>query len=186
MVFLSLILALAPDGLDTERAANIEREQAKEVAAVSERYGHKKSTELSREERAAMVRELAAAEKKVLEKFGVSQREWARQQIGRSRLEAAQVKEAVRRLEAQERAAAEQEAAERAAAALKEVSIQRGISDENPVTLEQREGEQPVVEQGLPAEFQNDQQAAAESDALEKTATPEAAPARPAGKGTKR
>lgn len=183
----SLLLALAPEEFNADRIATIEREQAKEAAAVSEKYGNKKSTELSREERAAMVRDLAAADRKVLDKHGMSARDWARVQINKSKDQASQVQRATKAQEEQERARAAAEQAEAERAGQKEIQIQRGISEETPVTLEEREGAAPVVEQGLPAEYEKDQSAAAESDALENSAeTPAPKPAPKSGRGRKR
>lgn len=168
VVHASLLLAVAltvgPD-LDPQRAAAIEYEQAKETAAVEAKYGNKKSTELSREERVQMIRDLAAAQGKVLDKYGVSPRDWARAQMARSREEAAQVKEATKALEAKEKAAA---AAKENEPGQREITVQRGISDDNPVVLEEREGAAPVVEQGLPPEYSKDQSDLAESEAAGK------------------
>lgn len=173
----AISLALAPDDFDAERAAAIEREQAKETAAVGARYGNKKSTELSREERAQMIRDQQTAEKQVLEKYGMTAKEWARAQMNRTRDQASQVKEANKALETKEKAAAEKASAEKAGGP-KEIVIQRGISEENPVVLEETEGATPVVEKGLPAEYDKDQNAATESDSVEKAAE---APAPKAG-----
>lgn len=183
----ALLLALAPEEFNADRIATIEREQAKEAAAVSEKYGNKKSTELSREERAAMVRDLAAADRKVLDKHGMSQRDWARVQINKSKDQSAQVRQATRAQEDQERARAAAEKAEAERAGQKEIQVQRGISDETPVTLEEREGAAPIVEQGLPAEYEKDQSAAAESDAVESAAdAPAPKPAPKAGRGSRK
>jgi hypothetical protein len=128
-----------------------------------------RETELTREERAQMIRDLNAAETKVLEKYGVSQREWARSSINRSRDQAEAVKQAAHAQEAREKADAE-----KAAAAKKdegrEIVVQKGFSDESPVVLEEKEGAQPVVEQGLPKDYESDQAAASEQDSLEKSA----------------
>jgi len=113
----------------------------------------------------------------VLEKYGVTAKEWARAQMNRSRAQAGQVKEANKTLEAKEKAAAERAAAEQARGP-KEIVIQKGISEENPVVLEETEGSTPIVEKGLPAEYDKDQSAASESDTLEKAAD---APAPKAG-----
>ena len=180
---LALSLTLAPDEFDAERAASIEREQAKETAAVTAKYGNKKSTELSRDERAQMIRDQSAAEQKVLDKYGVSPKEWARAQMNRSREQADQVRQANKALEAKEKAAAEKAAAEKAGGP-REIVIQRGISEENPVTLEETENATPVVEQGLPKDFENDQNAATESDSVEKAT--EAPATKSTGKSGKR
>ncbi|MER2564799.1 MAG: hypothetical protein ABTQ32_29000 [Myxococcaceae bacterium] len=168
-IALALSLTLAADEFDAERAASIEREQAKEAAAVTAKYGNRKSTELSRDERSEMIREQAAAQQKVLDKYGVSPKEWARAQMNRSREQADQVRQATRALEAKEKAAAEKAQAEKTGGP-KEIVIQRGISEDQPVTLEESENATPVVEQGLPKDFENDQNAASESDAVEKAA----------------
>ncbi|MBL8917598.1 MAG: hypothetical protein JNJ54_01960 [Myxococcaceae bacterium] len=181
LLAVALCLELAPDEFDAERAATIEREQAKESAAINEKYGNKKSTELSREERSAMIRDQQAAEKKVLDKYGVSQKEWARAQMNRTRDQAAQVREADKALEAKEKAA---EKAKAEKGGPKEIVIQKGISDDNPVVLEERESATPVVEHGLPKDFESDQAAATESDSAEKAA--EAPAPRATGKGGKK
>ncbi|MBE2249490.1 MAG: hypothetical protein IAE78_08060 [Myxococcus sp.] len=177
----AVALALAPDDFDAERAAAIEREQAKQTAAVEAKYGNKKSTELTREERAQMIRDQAAAQNQVLEKYGISAKEWGRAQMNRSREQVEQVKQAARALEAREQAAAQKARAE-SASEPKEIVIQKGISEDNPVTLEERQGETPAVEKGLPSDYERDQSAAADSDAVNKT---EAGPA-PKGKGGKK
>lgn len=162
----AVCLGLAPDEFDAERAATIEREQAKQTAAVGAKYGNKKSTELTSEERSQMIRDQQTAEKQVLEKYGVTAKEWGRAQMNRTREQAAQVKEATQTLEAKEKAA-EKANAEKASGP-KEIVIQKGISEENPVVLEETEGATPVVEKGLPAEYEKDQSAATDSDSVEK------------------
>lgn len=183
MVFTAL-LALGLGQFDAERLATIEREQAKETAAVQAKYGNKKSTELSRDERAQMIRDLNAAEAKVLDKYGMSQREWARAQINRTREQADAVKQASKDQEAREKAAAEQ-AAKAQKDEGREVVVQKGFSDESPVVLEEKEGAVPVVEQGLPKDYENDQAAASEQDSLEKSADAPA-PKATGGKSGKR
>jgi hypothetical protein len=180
----TIVIALGLGQFDAERLATIEREQARETAAVQAKYGNKKSTELSREERAQMIRDLNAAEAKVLDKYGVSQREWARAQINRTREQADAVKQAAKAQEAREKAEAE-----RAAKAQKdenrEVVVQKGFSDESPVVLEEKEGAQPVVEQGLPKDYEADQASASEQDSLEKS-TDAPTPKATGGKSGKR
>ncbi|MDX2013527.1 MAG: hypothetical protein SFW67_25265 [Myxococcaceae bacterium] len=167
-MFLAVLFASILGQFDAERLASIEREQAKETAAVQAKYGNKKSTELSREERAQMIRDLNAAEAKVLDKYGLSQREWARAQINRTREQADAVKQASKEQEAREKAAAEQ-AAKAQKDEGREVVVQKGFSDESPVVLEEKEGAQAVVEQGLPKDYESDQAAASEQDSLEKS-----------------
>ncbi|MCA2977631.1 MAG: hypothetical protein INH41_24930 [Myxococcaceae bacterium] len=178
-----IVVTLSLGQLDVERQATIAREQARETAAVTAKYGNKKSTELSTEARAQLIRDLNAAEAKVLDKYGVSQRDWARAQMNRTREQAEAVKQAAQRQEAAEKAAAEQ--AERAQPAGAEVPLQRGFNDESPVILEEKASAQPIVEQGLPADYQRDQADAAEQDSLEK-APGATMPKAPAGKAPAR
>lgn len=159
-----LVACLVLGEFDAARQATIEREQAKESAAVSAKYGNKKSSELSRDERTQMIREQAEAEKKVLDKYGVSQKEWIRQQAGRSRDQAQQVKDAAKALEETEKAA---KATASDPNAPQEVTVQKGFSDEKPVVLEEKPGT-TTVEQGLPDDYVNDQNAAQEADSFEK------------------
>lgn len=175
----AVCLSLAPDEFDAERAAAIEREQAKQTAAVGAKYGNKKSTELNSQERSQMIRDQQAAEKQVLDTYGVTAKEWARAQMNRTREQAALVKQANQALDAKEKAAAEKASAEKASGP-KEIVIQKGISEESPVVLEETEGATPVVEKGLPTDYEKDQAAATESDSLQKAAD---APAPKAGAG---
>lgn len=161
----AVCLSLSLGEFDAARAASIERDQAKENAAVNAKYGNKKSSELSPDERRQLIKEQADAERKVLDKYGVSQKDWIREQAMRSREQAAQVKDAVKAIEEQEKKAAEKA---QKAETPQEIQIQRGISEDKPVVLEEKAGAAPAVEQGLPADYQADQSAAEEADSFEK------------------
>ena len=163
---LCLLLAAAPDDLSPEKAAVIEREQAKATSAVAEKYGNKKPNELSRDERSQMIRDQAKAEKQVLEKNGVEAKAWARYGAKQSREDLAKTKAATKALDAKEKA--DEEAAKHVAAPPKtadEVGVQRGGNEENPVVLEENENSTPTVETSLPADYQADQAAAAGTEA---------------------
>jgi hypothetical protein len=56
--------------------------------------------------------------------------------------------------------------------------VQRGFNDEHPVVLEEKPGAAPVVEKGLPQDYNDDQAAAGMTDT-----SSQAAPAKGAGKG---
>lgn len=185
---LSLCLALVADEpIPAEKAAVIERAQARAQAEVSAKYGNKKSTELSQDERRQMVKDQAAAEKAVLEKHDVDAKQWARESLKKDRAQYAEGQQRVKDLEAKEKADEEKRKAE--ANASKEVEVQRGITDDSPVTLDEKpneEGKVPV-EQGLPPEAINDLQSVA-TEGGEPGAAPaveEAPAAKPArgGKG---
>ncbi len=174
--FLILVLALGADPIPPEKAAQIEFDERKAQAEVTARYGNKQLSELSQEERRQLTKDRAAAEAKVLDKHGVDAKQWARESIKRDRGEYAEGQARVKELIAKEKA--EAEAAEKAKQAPTEVQVQKGFSDENPVTLEERPGEGPSVEKGLPGEVTADQAAAAEQDRLESSApSPGTAPA---------
>ncbi len=186
----TLCLALVADEATTpDKAAVIERQEQKAQAEVSAKYGNKKPTELSREDRKAMDQDLANASKAVLEKNGVDPKQWARDSLKRDRSEYAKTKELVKDLEAKDKAAEEKRKAD--ANAPKEVEVQRGVSEENPVTLDEKPNEEGVVpvEKGLPPEAQQEQDAAAGQDSAGGSsagpAAEEAPKAKP-GKGARR
>ncbi|HEY0883192.1 MAG TPA: hypothetical protein VGD87_16770, partial [Archangium sp.] len=71
---LSLVIVtiiLSADEVAPDKAAAIELEQQKAQSEVSAKYGNKKLSELSQDERRQMVRDSVEADKKVLEKNGV-------------------------------------------------------------------------------------------------------------------
>lgn len=186
----ALVIALAltaDDGISLETQAQIEREQEKAQAEVAKKYGNKKSSELSPDERRQMIKDQAEAERQVLEKAGVDPKQYARDSIKRSRSDYAKQKELVKELVEKEKAAAA-EALKKANEKLKEkdIEVQRGISDENPVTVDEKENTdgKPAVEQGLPSDADSDQAAAQEQDRLENMGSAESAP-KSTGKGGK-
>lgn len=181
----TLCLALVADEpVAPEKAAVIERGQQKAQAEVSAKYGNKKATELSPDERKAMAKDLADADKAVLDKNGVDPKQWARESIKKDRDSYARGKQLVKELEEKEKAAEAKKQAE--ANAPKEVAVQRGVSEENPVTLDDQpsaDGQVPV-EKGLPPEAQQELEALS---SMEGTAPTEEAP-KPApkpGKGSR-
>lgn len=184
---LSLCLALVADEpIPAEKAAVIERAQSKAQAEVSAKYGNKKSTELSQDERRQMVKDQAAAEKAVLEKHGVDAKQWARESLKRDRAQYADNQQRVKDLETKEKADEEKRKAE--ANAPKEIDVQRGINDGSPVTLDDKPNEegQVPIEQGLPPEAIQDLQSVASEGGEQPpaAAAPEAPAPKPAkGKG---
>jgi hypothetical protein len=184
---ISLCLALAVDEpLAPEKAAKIEREEQKAQAEVSAKYGNRKPTELSREERRALDKDLADASKAVLEKNGVDPKEWARDSLKKSRDDYARTKDLVKDLEEKEKAEAAKKKAE--ADAPKEVEVQRGVSEENPVTLDEKPNEAGVVpvEKGLPPEAQAEQNSLSGQEGASAPAEEAPAPKPAKGKGSRR
>jgi hypothetical protein len=142
------------------QVADIEHDQAKANAALQLKHGNMKPSELSLDERRALIREQAAAEKQILEKHGVSEKEWALGKQRQSRDERAQVKAAGEALKAKDQADAENAAKPKEERA---VHVQKGFSDENPVVLEEKEGT-VAVERELPPDAKADLEAAAAAD----------------------
>jgi hypothetical protein len=151
--------AASANRVPADQAAAIALDQKAAQAEVQKKYGNKKPSELSNEERSQMIREQAAAEQRVLDKYGVDAKAWALQQMAQSPQEAAAQK-------AREQALADQrqkdaEAKAKAQAGDQEIQIQRGFSDGNPVTLEEKKVDGVPVEEGLPPDAVADQAEAA-------------------------
>jgi hypothetical protein len=145
----TLILSLSAGAdLTPEKAAEIANDQAKAQAAVSAKYGNKKSTELTPDERRAMIKDQADADRKALDKHGISVKDWARYEQTQGRADYAAQKTAVKQLQEKEKAAAAA-AAKGDAAGPKEIPIQRGFSDENPVVMEEKKGAAPRVDTSI-------------------------------------
>lgn len=181
---LTLVIALGAEPIPPDKAAQIERDQQKAQKAVDAKYGNKKLSELSADERRQLTKDRAEADAKVLDEHGVNAKQWARESLKKDRAQYADGKERVKALVEKEKADAE--AAEKAKqAGTGEVQVQKGFSDENPVTLEEQQGGEPIVEKGLPSEVAADEAAAAEQDRLEGNAFSESnkAAASPAPKG---
>ena len=140
-------LALAEE-LTPEQVASIRRDEKAAMERVNEAHGNKKSSELSTDERRQMIQEQQAAIDGVMEKHGVSRKDYARQtaRMGPKQNEA--VDAAEKELVAKEKAA---EAAKTQPKEAEEVQVQQGFSDANPVMLEEEAGATPIVEEGLPA-----------------------------------
>lgn len=148
-----VVLLLGADPVPPDQAAAIALDQKAAQAEVQKKYGNKPASELTNAERAQMIRDQAAAEQKVLEKHGVDAKTWAREQMERSPQQAAAAK-------AREQALADQrqkEAEAKAKAGDQEVQVQRGFSDANPVTLEEKKADGVSVEEGLPSDAAADQ-----------------------------
>ena len=182
----ALLLSLVVGAIPASEAAAIEREQEKNQAEVTAKYGDRKSSEMSGDERREMMKDQAEADQKVLDKHGVDKKEWASSQSHRSRDERAEVKsEKAKQAEVEKKKAeAEAEAKKKAAAQpAKPVEIQRGISDENPVVLEEKAGSGPIIERGLPADAKADDDAAKAAGGAPASGDGAEKPAGKSGKG---
>ncbi len=158
---LSLLLRAETKAPDSAR---IEYEQAEAQKAVDAKYGNKKASELTHDETVAKIRDQAEAEAKVLSKYGISVKEWARESLSKNRAALADQKAGVKAVAKGEAEAAE--AAKKASHEVpQEIIVQRDISESNPVILEEKKVTgPPMVEQGLPPEAQEDELIAREVD----------------------
>lgn len=104
-------VALAAE-LTPQELALIKREEQKAVEQVNAAHGNKKPSELSSEERRQIIEEQQRASREVLEKYGVSPKDYAKASSNMAGGQRAQV-------EAEERALAAKEEEERRAAATK-------------------------------------------------------------------
>lgn len=145
-------LSLAQEELDAEKVARIRRDEQAALKEVNEKHGNKKSSELSNEERRQVIEEQSEASAKVMDKHGVTAKEYQRHTARLGPEGNAEVAAATKRLEAEEQAKKDAEAKRQAEP--KEISIQQGISEKNPVQLEGDTGTEsaPLVEQGVAAE----------------------------------
>lgn len=148
-------LALAEEELTPEKIAAIRRDEKAAQAKVDAASGNRKSSEMSTEERRQSIRDQQAAGLGVLEKHGVSDKEYSRRVARMTPAERDAVDRAEKKLEAEEKAKREAEqkklqGEESEARAPEDIPIQEGFSEENPVELEASEEAGNVVEQGLP------------------------------------
>ncbi len=106
LVCLLTALAVHAEDLTPEKRAQLQRDQQKAGEAIEKKYGNKKSSELSADERRSLMKEKAAAERDVLEKAGVDPKEFARSSTKMGRDEKTRTDDAMKDLEAKEAAAA--------------------------------------------------------------------------------
>jgi len=162
-----LSLAARAQDLDPAKAAQIEHDQQKEYDKIDEKHGNKAPNEMSSDERRDIIRERAEAEQKVFDKQGVDRRDYTRYNntLGRDGLAAkkAASEKLAQKDEAEKKAKEAQKNDPNAPRDPKDIPIQRGFSDQNPVTLEEKKAGAGgiVVEHGLPPEAEADQAAAA-------------------------
>lgn len=182
-------LALAEEELTPEKIAAIRRDEKAAQAKVDAASGNRKSSEMSNEERQKSIRDQQSAGLGVMEKHGVSDKEYARRVARMTPEEREAVDRAEKKLEAEEKAKREaeqkkQQGEEAEARDPDDIPIQQGISDENPVELEASEGAGNVVEEGLPPGEQGVDEAPADASMVPVEEMP-AAPA-PKSKGRKK
>jgi hypothetical protein len=104
-----------------EDVAKIQFEQQKANADIDKKYGNKKPSELSNDERREMMKEKAAAERDVLDKHGVSAKDFARTQAKQSLDDRAKTRDANDKLQ-------------------KDASAKKPAADDNGVIIEKGNG----------------------------------------------
>lgn len=100
------VTAFAGDDLTPDQRAKLLNDQKKAGAAVEKKYGNKKPSELTPDERRALAKEKADAEREVLDKAGVDAKEFARSTMKMGRDEKADTDAAQKKLEAADKEAA--------------------------------------------------------------------------------
>lgn len=145
IVLAASTLAFAGDISPAKNAA-IKRDREKAMKKIDEKYGNKK---LTKAEMNAKAKEQNDAEAKVLDQHGVSAKDYGRNDAKMSSSERAENSKAEEALKKQDEAAAKAAAAGKKDGA-KEITVQKGFSEENPTVMDEKEGAPPVVEKGLP------------------------------------
>ncbi len=101
MLALLVAVSLAAEPLTPERAAQIRADTEAGKAEVLKQYGNKKQSELTSDERRAVLRAQMEAERKALEKAGVEPAAWVRYEQTLGRAEYAKLKAADKALKDQ-------------------------------------------------------------------------------------
>lgn len=144
----SLLLAppaLAEDeGLTPEKVAAIQRDEAAAQAKVNEEHGNRKPSEMSNAERGQAIRDQQKESAKVMEKHGVSAKEFANFTARMTPEDNQRAANESKRLDDKAKADKEAEAKKRKGDG--EVHIQQGFSDADPVELESADGAEPSVD----------------------------------------
>ena len=181
---LALAALVTAGDLSLDETAQITVEQEQARAEVVKKYGSKPNSELSQAERREMTKDLAEAQQKVLDKHGVDAKSFERQALKRSRDEYAQQQATAKKLRDDAKNPKDQPGKK----APKDVTIQRGVSDENPVTVEENEipEGQVQVERELPPEAASDDAEVKEAERLESmdTGGGDSKPSKPAPKSS--
>jgi hypothetical protein len=149
LVLPGLALAQESTELTPEKVAEIRRDETQARAKVDAEFGNRKPSEMSSEERALAIEKQQAASSSVMEKHGISAKDYARYEARMGPEANARAKAEEKRLEEQAAQAAKQSGPTGEKAA-EDVAVVNGFSDEDPVELEAEEGAEPVVDVGIP------------------------------------
>ena len=137
---------LAPAGeLTPEQVARVRRDEKAALERVNAAHGNRKPSEMDNAERRKVIQEQQEAVQEALENNGVTAKDYARHTARMGPKGNAEVEEAAKRLEEQEKQKAAETKKEPG-----EIQVQAGFGENNPVTLEEQEGAGPTVEVGIP------------------------------------
>ncbi|NRD63580.1 hypothetical protein HRD49_17655 [Corallococcus exiguus] len=144
----SLVLATPAlaeeEGLTPEKVAAIQRDEFAAQAKVNEEHGNRKPSEMSNAERGQAIRDQQKESAKVMEKHGVSAKEFASFTARMKPEDNQRVANEAKRLD--DKAKAEKEAEAKKRKGDGEVHIQQGFSDSDPVEMESADGAEPSVD----------------------------------------
>ncbi|RKH04188.1 hypothetical protein [Corallococcus carmarthensis] len=144
LVLATPALAAEEEGLTPEKVAAIQRDEAAAQAKVNADFGNRKPSEMSNAERGQSIRDQQKESAKVMEKHGVSAKDYATFTARMTPEDNQRVANEAKRLDDKAKADKEAEAKKRKGDG--EVHIQQGFSDADPVELESEEGAEPVVD----------------------------------------
>ncbi len=132
-LFVSALLlafsAFAGDELSPEQLGQIEHEQNKAAAEIDKKYGNKKPSELSQDERRQMIREKAAAEQSVLDKHGVDKKDYVHAQTRMNRDDREQAQRTTRNLDKKDL----EDEARKKQGGQKEIVVEHGLPQDDGV-----------------------------------------------------
>jgi hypothetical protein len=95
-------LSVRADPPTPEEIAKVQREQKAADAEVEKKYGNKKPSELSQDDRRQMIKDKSEAERNVLDKNNIDAKEFARTQARQSLQDRAATKAAAEKLDKQD------------------------------------------------------------------------------------
>jgi hypothetical protein len=128
--------------LTPEKVAEIRRDEAQAQGKVNEAFGNRKPSEMSNEERAQAIEKQQAASAAVLEKHGVSAKDYARYEARMGPEGNARAKAEQKRLEEQAQVAKQTAPVEEKTA--EDVPVQAGFSDADMLEMEVTGDEEPI------------------------------------------
>ncbi|MFN7131880.1 MAG: hypothetical protein ACK4N5_07350 [Myxococcales bacterium] len=141
-----LLASSAAYALDTAKAGKLEAQMEERRAQIKKEYGDRDPSKMSKEERRSYAEKIEAANREVLQKNGISDKDYARQTARMGRGSMQEIEKAKK--EYQEKKAAEEKAKAEKGKGSGEIQVQRGFGDNRPVTLDDDGSAGPEIETG--------------------------------------